>query len=101
MKRWKGCRKTLPDRGKRLQSSRARDLAKGLEPQSEGVFGRVDPYLSRGAVREPVLVKLERTPEIFQRGGRSGVTTGRQRRCVTRDNTWEENAHQRGDHTST
>lgn len=81
----RGCRKALSRWKQRLQSSRARDLAKGLEPKSEGVSDRVDPHLSRGEVREPVLVDLERPPEISKRGGRAGSMTRRQRRCVTRD----------------
>jgi hypothetical protein len=62
------CRKAFSRWKQRLQSSRARDLAKGLEPKSEGVFGRVDPPLSRAVVREPVLVKLERPPKFFSAG---------------------------------
>jgi hypothetical protein len=60
----KARRSTLRER---LQSSRARDLAKGLEPKSEGALGRGDPCLSRDAVRESILVGVERTTRNFAR----------------------------------
>jgi len=59
----------------RLQSSEREASPRVSSLQSEGVLDRGDPGLSRGWVRESVLVGCERKPSK-QREGRSKPTTG-------------------------
>ena len=65
----------LHESEERLQSSEREASPRVSSLQSEGVLDRGDPGLSRGTVRESVLVGCERKPSK-KREGRSKPTTG-------------------------
>lgn len=83
----------------RLQSSRARDLAKGLEPKSEDVLGRGSPISFTRGEGEPILVEVERTLEIDIARGALGVDDGTSEAVCDARKTigWEDNAHPRAE----
>jgi hypothetical protein len=82
----------------RLQSSEREASPRVSSLQSEGVLGRGDPCLSRGMVRESVLVGCDESPRNSARAARSR----RQAPEAVRDaRRREQNARQRPAHGST